>query len=263
MIKRRFTPWVALACIGTLAACTSDEGGTTGNTELNIIVPTNAGTPDEIDIQSVEYTINCIGNDDTFLDNAASFADGVRIEGNLEVTDAVCVGGDNPGANCVNDADCQGTAPVSDGVCETSPGAQTEVWQGFMDLPPGPCTIQLRARDNDGEVICTAEQPFVITADTTTKVNLVLICDISFQAPVGMLDVDATFSFNVGNFCPDLFVLNCMDTNPPPAGTQCEVRFRYGYINCCQGCDSQARTPADREDILEGKGAGPGCHRSI
>ncbi|MBW2379599.1 MAG: hypothetical protein JRG70_08625, partial [Deltaproteobacteria bacterium] len=257
MTKRRFTPWIALACIGTLAACTSGEGGTAGN----------------IDIETVEYTIACAGNSDTFLDNGASFADEVRIDGNLEVVDGrtnpgvnVCVGGNNPGAVCIipaspSPAECQGTSPVADGSCVSGadfgpalPGSQTEVWQGFMDLPPGPCSIELRARDNDGEVICTAIEPFSITADTTTKVNLVLICDTSFQAPVGMLDVDATFSFNVGNFCPDLFVLNCMETNPveeqvlpPPnpmiAATVCEVRFRDGDSTCGAGCDPQSCVP--------------------
>ncbi|MBW2381143.1 MAG: hypothetical protein JRG70_16625, partial [Deltaproteobacteria bacterium] len=86
------------------------------------------------------------------------------------------------------------------------------------------------------------------------KVNLVLICDVSFQAPVGTLDVDATFSFNVGNFCPDLFVLNCYDSdpteqqvlpppNPPLAATGCEVRFRDGDSTCGQNCDPQVCTP--------------------
>jgi len=99
-------------------------------------------------------------------------------------------------------------------------------------------------------VICTAQEPFVITADTTSKVNLVLVCDVSFQAPVGMLDVDATFSFVVSNFCPDLFVLNCLDTSPaeqvvapppfpPIAATTCEVRFRDGDSTCGQSCDPQ------------------------
>ena len=41
MSKTRFTQWIVLACIGSLAACTSGEGGTAGNTELNVIVPNN------------------------------------------------------------------------------------------------------------------------------------------------------------------------------------------------------------------------------
>ncbi|MBW2629599.1 MAG: hypothetical protein JRE45_18555 [Deltaproteobacteria bacterium] len=238
MTKRRFTPWIALACIGALAACASGEGGTAGNTELNVIVPTNAGTPNEIDITTVEYTIACAGGHVTFLDNNASFANEVRIDGNLEVVDGR--------------TDPQGAIPPEFGT--PRPGDGAEVWQGFMDLPPGPCAIELRARDNDGEVICTAIEPFVITADTTAKVNLVLICDTSFQAPVGTLDVDATFSFNVGNFCPDLFILNCLDSNPyeeqvfpppnpPLAGTQCEVRYRDGDSTCGQGCDPQTCVP--------------------
>ncbi len=234
----------AVALLATLcfaAACAAPESGPVGNTELNVVVPNGApglgggsSAPDLIDIQSVEYTVNCLGNGDTFLENNASFPSEVRLEGNLEVVD----GRTNPGGNPPD------FGPVL-------PGDASEVWQAFMDLPPGPCTVQLRARDGDGEVICTATESFAITADTTTKVNLILVCDVSFQAPVGMLDVDATFSFVVSNFCPDLFVLNCLDSAPqeqivapppipPVAATTCEVRFRDGDSTCGQSCDPQS-----------------------
>ena len=155
MSKTRFTQWIVLACIGSLAACTSGEGGTAGNTEMNVIVPNGApslgggsSAPSLIDIQDVEYTIDCQGNSDAFLDNSASFADEVTLNGNLEVqdgrTNALAIYGD----------------PAIDG--------QAEIWQGFMDLPPGPCIIELRARDDDGEVICTALEPFNIAADSLT-----------------------------------------------------------------------------------------------
>jgi hypothetical protein len=272
MTKRRFTPWIVLACIGTLAACTSGDDGTTGNTELNVIVPTNAGTPDEIDVQTVEYTIACAGNDDTFLDNDDSFADQVRVDGNLEVVDgrtsfgagAACNGGSNNGATCDQangDDDCPG------GTCDTIadfgsspgnqglPGNRSEVWQGFWDLPPGPCSLQLRVRDNDGEVICTATEPFFITADATVKVNVLMMCNTSFQAPVGHLDVDATFSFNVGNFCPDFFVFNAADSGPLAevddiglgflaGATTAEVRLRDGDSGCGDNCDPQTCVPS-------------------
>ncbi len=224
----RHARWIALACLGALA-CAGVEEGLAGNTEMNVIVPNGApslgggsSAPGLIDIQTVEYTINCLGNSDTFLDNHLSFPDEVQINGNLEVVDGR--------------TDPQGRIPPELGT--PRPGDGAEIWQGFMDLPPGPCTVQLRARDGDGEVICTATEPFNITADTITKVNLVLICDISFQAPVGMLDVDGTFSFNVGNFCPDLFVLNCPEKNP--ARATCEVRFRDGDSSCGAGCDPQS-----------------------
>ncbi|NND29405.1 MAG: hypothetical protein HKN97_12505, partial [Myxococcales bacterium] len=258
MSKTRFTQWIVLACIGSLAACTSGEGGTAGNTELNVIVPNgyDAGSsaPALIDIQDVEYTIDCAGNSDTFLDNNASFDDEVTLNGNLEVqdgrTNAAAIYGD----------------PAIDG--------QAEIWQGFMDLPPGPCTIELRARDDDGEVICTAQEPFNIAADSTTKVNIVLICDISFQAPVGMLDVDGTFSFNVGNFCPDLFILNCIDSapaeqvvlpppNPPLAGTGCQVRFRDGDSTCGAGCDPQTCVPSGLAGLTCTPGPDPGVSTTV
>jgi hypothetical protein len=254
MRKTRFIQTVVLVCIGSLAACTSGEDGTVGNTELNVIVPVGSdlsgpGTS-PIDIQNVEYTINCDGTPSTFLDDATPLpGDGaVQINGNLEVVD----GRTSP------------TEGIPPEFGTARPGDRSEIWQGFMDLPVGPCTIQLRARDNDGEVICTATESFDIAADTTSKVNLVMICDTSFQAPVGSLDVDATFSFVVGNFCPDLFVLNCNAQDEtvevvdvpgfgPQAPATCEVRFRDVDSTCGQSCD-----PQDCTETPEGLTCVPG-----
>ncbi len=180
----------------------------TGTSELNVIVPD--GGAGSIDIGTVEYTIQCDGNSDTFLDGNSSFPDEILLNGNLEVVDG-----------------------------RTSGGVPTEVWQAFMDLPPGPCLIQLRARDNDGEVLCVANDTFNVAADTNTKLNLVLVCNISFQAPVGMADIDATFSFVVGNFCPDLFILNALDGAPLSGTTEVQVRGRDGDSTCGNNCDPQ------------------------
>jgi len=121
-------PHLAVVCaLVVLAACAGNEGDTVANTELNVVVPNGApslgggsSAPGLIDIQSVEYTINCLGNDDTFLENGASFADEVRLEGNLEVLDGR--------------TDPQGAIPPEFGT--PRPGDGAEVWQGFMDLPP-------------------------------------------------------------------------------------------------------------------------------
>ncbi len=208
--------WLSVLVAALIAGCAGGADPSAGKSELNVIVP-DGGT-DSIDIGTVEYTIQCDGNADTFLGDNSSFPDEVLLNGNLEVTDG-----------------------------QTSGGVPTEIWQAFMDLPPGPCLIQLRARDNDGEVICVADDTFAVAADTTTKINLVLVCNISFQAPVGMADVDATFSFVVGNFCPDRFVLNCVESNPVPPGipgvpptTYCETRFRDGDSTCGNNCDPQS-----------------------
>ncbi|MDH3369505.1 MAG: hypothetical protein OEO17_16840, partial [Gemmatimonadota bacterium] len=126
------------------------------------------------------------------------------------------------------------------------------VWQGFMDIPKDAvCTVQLRARDADGEVICTATEAFdtnTVPVGGTVKVNVLMYCGISFQAPVAMLDLDGDFSFNIANFCPDLFILNCIDSDidiqtipgiGEVAATACQVRYRDGDSTCGTACDPQ------------------------
>ncbi|MGB5547247.1 MAG: hypothetical protein WBM74_11810, partial [Polyangiales bacterium] len=71
MSGRRFR-WMLLASVAALGACATGEGEPAGNTELNVVVPNgyDAGSsaPALIDIQDVEYTVDCAGNNDTFLD---------------------------------------------------------------------------------------------------------------------------------------------------------------------------------------------------
>jgi hypothetical protein len=226
--------FAALLLVQLAAACGETSGTPPGNTELNVVIPNNGSQspapdgspqPAAFDIEVVEYTIAC--NDGNtpgpFLDNNATFDDDVTISGALEVLDT-----------------------ASSGVTTQDFGpdlTEVYVWQGFMDLPPtAGCTVQLRARDADGEVICTSTETFDINADDETKVNVLMYCGISFQAPVGMLDLDGDFSFNVANFCPDLFVLNCVDPDleellvVPGTGafvySGCQVRFRDGDSSC-------------------------------
>ena len=223
MTRTRFAPWLVFACISALVGC-STEGDTAGNTELNVLIPSGSsqsgpGAPSAFDIQQVEYTITCDdGVDfdpttDPDIDSGPTLDNDVTISGVLEVLDTA-----GPGVTT------QDFGPDL---------TEVYVWQGFMDLPEtAGCTVQLRARDGDGEVICTSTETFDINADQTTKVNVLMFCGISYQAPVGMLDLDGDFSFNVANYCPDLFVLNCIDSEPdlnPTFGvavTGCQVRFR-------------------------------------
>ena len=99
-------------------------------------------------------------------------------------------------------------------------------------------------------------ETFDIYEDDETKVNVLMYCGISFQAPVGMLDLDGDFSFNVANFCPDLFVLNCIDSELnvrtveafpgvfiDVLATACQTRFRDGDSQCGNSCDPQVCTP--------------------
>ena len=244
MSKIRFTPWIVFACIGTLAGCTSGEGGTAGNTELNVIIPNNAGqssAPAAFDIQVVEYTISCVNGTNAPLDPIIdsvqpTYDDDVTISGVLEVLDTAAPGNSNQDFGVPLD--------------------EVYVFQGFMDLPPtAGCNVQLRARDAGGEVICTEDVVFDINGDDTTNVNVLMYCGISFQAPVGMLDLNADFSFNVANFCPDLFALNCLDSelNVRNEGgfdvlaTACQVRFR-DMDSSCGGDGSLEPSSCDPQD---------------
>ena len=254
MSKTRFAPWVVFACIGTLAGCTSGEDGTVGNTELNVVLPNgcdqDSSAPECFDIQVVEYTIACDDGDPApngpFLDNGAGFDDRVVISGVLEVFDTPQPGRD-------------GRATSGDPWTWGKDLGAIYVAQGFMDLPVTQrCSAQLRARtaptsDNpQGEVVCTDTVTFEVEADQISTVNVLMVCGLSFQAPVAQLDLAGDFTFNVANFCPDQFVLNCIDTDldirATPAGefavTACQVRFRDGDSQCGNSCDPQTCTTA-------------------
>jgi len=240
MTRTRFAPWLVFACIGTLVGCTSGDQGTAGNSQLNVVIPSGSstsgpGAPSSFDIEVVEYTINCTGADfdptvDPDIDSGPTLDQDVSFSGALEVLDTASGG-----------VDTQDFGPDL---------TEVYVWQGFMDIPADhACTVQLRARDDDGEVICTATEGFNVGADATVKVNVLMICDISYQAPVGMVDLDGDFSFIIGNYCPDLFVLNCVDPDledllvVPGLGafvySGCQVRFRDADSQCGASCDPQ------------------------
>lgn len=238
MSPRPVRPILALACLVILGACGSDDGAPADLTEINVVTPGQGLSG----IAVVDYTINCLGD----TDNAASLPDEVTIEGNLEVVNSL--------------TGSHGPIPPEFGTPRPRP--DVEIWQGFIDLPPGPCTAQLRARDNDGEVFCTATEPFTVTAETPTKINLVLICDICFPAPVGTLDEDATFSSHVGNFCPDLLALSCDELDLLEASTACEVRFHDGDNTCGPACDPQTCTPT-AEGLICTPGPDPGVATTI
>jgi hypothetical protein len=236
--------------MSALAACTGSTGeGPAGSTEFNVLVP-DPGNPDftdpaspwpsqgAFDITEVAYTIVCADDpNDGFGDTNRPFDGTTTIQGELEVVD-----------NRMMDIDGDGN------------DEPTEIWQTFMDLPPAPpdsnpgdtdpednCTVYLRALDANGEVLCNADDTFRVEADTTQKVYLTLVCDGSYQPPVGSVDVDGTFSFIVGNFCPDLFVLNAIPSAPEaqssPIGqiavTEIQTRYRDADDTCGTRCDPQ------------------------
>ncbi|HSN70549.1 MAG TPA: hypothetical protein VLT59_03530, partial [Steroidobacteraceae bacterium] len=65
MTQIRFGRLIVLACMGLAVACTSGtDGGTAGNTELNLDIVNPGGTSGELgfSIDRVDYRITCAGN---------------------------------------------------------------------------------------------------------------------------------------------------------------------------------------------------------
>ena len=112
-----------------------------GAADIAVAIP---GSMLEVDLQTVEFTVDCGGKGTAFFEGTDAQ---VTINGNLEV---------------VEDAE----------------GGGLSVWHSFVDLPTGPCTIQLRARDEGDEVICLASDGVIIAPNQTTEVQLVLLCGI-------------------------------------------------------------------------------------
>jgi len=186
-------------CLAILMACGTGDGDTSGaaeGVELNATVQSWGPLP----ALSVEYTVNCIHHD------GSPMPDEVRLEGNLEPLDA---------------------RAAKTGMLDR----ERETWVGFLDLPPGSCSMQLRGRDEDGEVICTAELPFSVPANTVAQLSVLLEC----ASPGYPRDRE----FNI---CPDLLTLRCDEIDPLTQGAACLVSFRDEDQTCGPACDPQTCT---------------------
>ncbi len=79
---------------------------------------------------------------------------------------------------------CQGHEDLEDDFGPGEPGPIDDdrvfVWTTLpLDLPPGPCSVVLRMRDAEREVICTAYEDFVVATDEPTEVDVVMGCELS------------------------------------------------------------------------------------
>jgi hypothetical protein len=227
MTQIRFGRLIVLACMGLAVACTSGtDGGTSGNTELNLDIINPGATSGELgfSIDRVDYRITCAGNP--------------------------------PGSYPIPDADTIGTLDDYDdsvdisGAFETVDTRVPPVWQAVMDLPPGLCTITLSVWDGN-EVVCIGSQTLTINEDATTKYDIVLVCSLSIDLPDGMADVDGEFFFITGNLCPKLYVLNAIpstavqQTSGPLVGqavTEVQYRAKDPDNTCGNNCDPQSCT---------------------
>jgi len=93
---------------------------------------------------SLEYKVECL----TSLDGSSSSEDTHIVEGILDQIDGFELQLDGP----------------------------TAVWNGSVAFEPGPCIIQLLARDADGEVVCSYQEPMMFDSPLPSEAYFNMIC---------------------------------------------------------------------------------------
>jgi cysteine-rich repeat protein len=98
----------------------------------------------------------------------------------------------------------------------------------------------------EDEVICSGTEALEIVEDGSllapNKVNIVLECNLSVNGPSGDLNVDGSFEFINGNYCPKLNWLGAVPTVLPaalPLETTIEVSAFDPDSTCGLNCDPQ------------------------
>jgi len=161
-------------CILVAAGCGDPNDLSAANPEIAVTVFVPSGGISVVDgslpqlTWSLEYQVGC----------GATSYDALAAQGTLEPVDGVLLVTDGPAA----------------------------AWNGMVEFEPGPCAIQLRARDTDGELVCSYTETITFGSQLPSETYFNMICyatcpTISFPgaetvpktscAPVGGLIVSA------------------------------------------------------------------------
>lgn len=199
---------VLLSCVAFVLGCAgASTADVTDNTEVNLVISDPNTPPDELafSVDFVSYRIVCPASALTPYD------DSVDIAGNFEIVDE----------------------------------ANPPVWTLVTSLPPSICTITLWVFYED-EVVCSGTDSLTIVEDgdssTVNKVNVVLECILSVNPPSGDADIDGTFTFIDGNYCPQLIWFGAVPSVVDPAvpAVTAVQTFSFDADNTCGlNCDPQ------------------------
>jgi cysteine-rich repeat protein len=195
-----------LSCIALSAACAGDtlQVDRSAGTEVNLVIsdPETASEELLLLIDFVSYRITCPNSLLT-----PSYDDSVDASGVLEV-------------------DAERDPPI---------------WEMVTDLPLSECTIALWVFYED-EVICSGTQVLQIYEDgnplTPNKADVVLECELSVNPPSGDAEIDGSFDFVHGNWCPQVFWLGWYPS-PDPLVLNIQTRSLDVDGTCGQNCDPQ------------------------
>lgn len=217
MPSRPYKTCLVLLYLVSLVACGTGDGTSPATEAIELRAIFESVGPSEG--MSVEYSVICAGDEDS------GAPDGVRLDGELE--------------------------PASDRSVKIGMlDVQTETWMGFFDLPAGPCSLQLRARDSDGEVVCTTSLRFSVVANTPAQLIVPFECG---RNTVGEFDF---------NLCPELLAFRCGELDPMTDVASCELSFRDEDRTCNYSCDPQTCMPSS-EGLMCIPGPDPGVSTTI
>lgn len=208
MYRKPVIRMFVLACLSFALACNgTSEQSDTARTEVDLLISDPSTPPEEILelIDFVSYRITCPGS------NLTPYDDSLDLNGTFAV---------NANAN-------------------------PPVWQVVMDLPLSTCTIALWVFYED-EMICSGSDTIPIldssNGDGPSKVNVELVCNLSARLPSGNVDIDGSFEFINGNYCPQLVWFGALPVvveSTVPAVTRIETSSFDPDLGCGLNCDPQ------------------------
>ena len=200
---------VVLCCIAFSAACNggsqAETVGPSDNTEVNLLIsdPEMAAEELALFIDFVSYRITCDNNP-----TLTPYDDSVALSGQFE----------------------------------TTVDSNLAVWQLVTDLPLSDCAIALWVFYDD-EVVCSGSEALSIVPDddllAPNKVNIVLECNLSVSGPSGDVEVDGSYEFIHGNYCPKLNWLGALPVAVDPLEMTIEASGFDVDSTCGLNCDPQ------------------------
>ncbi|MBT8469141.1 MAG: hypothetical protein HKN10_11830 [Myxococcales bacterium] len=140
--------WLISSCVLLLVSACGDARAPNAEprgTAVTVFIPSAADDWSFAEFTwSLEYQIGCGPG----IERDSSSDDFITVEGALEQDEDFDVG----------------------------PGGPTAVWKGFVEFTPGPCAVQLRLRDADGEVLCTYTEALTNEPESQAEMYFNMVC---------------------------------------------------------------------------------------
>ena len=206
MLRKPFICMVVLSSIAFSVGCGGTEPSVRadGRTEVDLVISDPTTAPEELAllIDFVSYRITCPASGLTPYD------DSIDLAGNFEV-------------------DYSSTTPI---------------WELTTNIPLASCVITLWVF-YEGEVVCTGTDSLLVVEDDNplapNKANVVLECNLSVNTPSADLDIDGSFEFIHGNYCPKLNWLGALPVEGAPLEMTIETSAFDVDSTCGLNCDPQ------------------------